>query len=254
VDTRFNEELPQTKRAKQMIELVKNQDVKGLHELLTSINPEVQFYGVLAMESLQRIGFAIPEPDQSIINHLKERNAQLVVCSGCFDSKVDSAYSEDNGLDSLSRTFRLWNQLKADTLVKPSGYVNDFEDLFSDSEEDTLTDLIQQYEEATTNQIAIVTIPRYMTQEEDFDDFTLFLFNKWGVGQKGKDNGILIGISKDLRKMRIQNGYGIAEIFSDAQTKQVVDEDFIPLYKQGKYYEGTLKGLKKIISLVKAVR
>jgi uncharacterized protein len=78
----------------------------------------------------------------------------------------------------------------------------------------------------------------------------LYISNTWGVGVKGKDNGILIGISNGYRRMRIQNGYGIEKIISDEETKEIIDKYFIPYFKNGDYYSGTLTGLTRLIALL----
>ena len=86
-----------------------------------------------------------------------------------------------------------------------------------------------------------------MTTAAAFDNYTLLLLNHWEAGGARKNNGILIGISKGHRKMRIHNGYGIERLMTDAETKAIVDTAFIPLFKKGRYFEVTLKGLKAIM-------
>lgn len=80
----------------------------------------------------------------------------------------------------------------------------------------------------------------------------LRLANTWGVGKKEKNNGVTICISKGYRRMRICNGYGIEKVLSDAETKAIVDRDFIPSFKAGDYYKGTLMGLEAIMARLDA--
>jgi len=138
-----------------------------------------------------------------------------------------------------------------DSFPAPTGYVNDYEGLFTIAEKDTLAGMIAQFEKATTIQIAVVTFDSSMTTPLGLDSLTRKIANAWGIGQKGKNNGIVIGLSKQYRKMRIENGRGVAEILSDAETKQVIDEDFLPLFKQGRYYDGMKTGL---LTLMKKLR
>jgi uncharacterized protein len=143
-----------------------------------------------------------------------------------------------------------YKQLFRDKLPKPIGWVNDFEELYSEEQKHSLDSIISDYNAKTTIEIAIVTIDTSMISDERFEDFTLYISNTWGVGVKGKDNGILIGISNGYRRMRIQNGYGIEKIISDEETKEIIDKYFIPYFKNGDYYSGTLTGLTRLIALL----
>lgn len=131
----------------------------------------------------------------------------------------------------------------ADSFPRPVGYVNDFEDLFTPEQESVLACLLAAFDSATTIRIAIVTIPKQFTKKDRFDDYTISLARAWGVGQKEKNNGILIGISSSLRYMRIQNGTGIETMLSDNETKKLVDSFFIPGFRSGDYFGGSLRGV-----------
>lgn len=132
-------------------------------------------------------------------------------------------------------------------LPEPKGFVNDFEDLLSDEQEEFLDSLIAVYEKETMIEIAIVTLDSPMTSEEEFDNYTLELANHWGVGKKDLDNGVLIGVSSTLRRIRIQNGFGIEEILSDEETQKIIEAYFIPKFKNGDYFEGIKLGTIEIM-------
>ena len=95
-----------------------------------------------------------------------------------------------------------------------------------------------------------MTLDSNYTNKIEFDNYTLGLYNYWDVGKKDKKNGILIGISKSLRKIRIQNGYGIEKILSDSETKVIVDKSFIPNFKKDLFFEGTFEGVLKLMEKV----
>lgn len=137
-----------------------------------------------------------------------------------------------------------------DNLPKPVGYVNDYENIYTDREEEVLDSLIKEFEDRTTIQIAIITIDSSMTTEDSLDALTLRFGNAWGVGQKGKNNGVVIGISQGYRRIRIQNGYGIEKFLSDNETKQIIDSAFIPNFRKAKYYEGTFNGLVELMNIL----
>lgn len=138
-----------------------------------------------------------------------------------------------------------------DSMPKPTGWVNDYEKLFTPKQEISFTTIIKNFKKETGIEIAIVTLDSTFTSKEEFDEFTLQMFNIWGVGEKYKDNGILIGISRMHRKMRVLNGYGIEKLISDAETQNIVERYFIPGYKKGDYYKGTLSGLTNLIKILK---
>jgi len=142
---------------------------------------------------------------------------------------------------------RVYRQTIWDSLPKARGWTNDFENLFTIQEQTNLDSIISEYEKKTTIEICIVTIDTMFTTKEDFDDFVLHIHNTWGVSRKAKNNGIVVGISKAYRQMRISNGYGIEDLLSEEETKQIIDNDFIPLFKQSDYYGGTLNGLQALM-------
>lgn len=110
-----------------------------------------------------------------------------------------------------------------------------------------LDSIITAFEKRTTIEIGIITIDTTMMKKSDLDSWTLKVFRAWGVGKKDKNNGILIGISSGHRVIRIQNGYGIEKDLSNAETKEIIDKDFIPFFKASKYFEGTLNGLRALM-------
>lgn len=131
------------------------------------------------------------------------------------------------------------------------GWTSDFEHIFTSGQIVELDSIISRFEMETQNEIAIVTIDSSSTTKEAFDNLILTIANKWGVGKKGLNNGITIGISKGLRKIRICNGYGIEEKFTDADTKKVMDDIMIPEFKKGEYFVGTKNGLLALIEKIR---
>jgi len=134
-----------------------------------------------------------------------------------------------------------------DTIPRPVGYINDFEHLFTPGQIDTLDNLLHDYEQRTTIEIAVLTADSSLTMYGNFDFFTLKTMSAWRIGKKESDNGMLIGISRSFRKIRIQNGSGIEKVLPNADTKKIIDESFIPFFKKGQYYEGVLNGLKTLM-------
>lgn len=137
-------------------------------------------------------------------------------------------------------------------LPSPTGYVSDYEDLFSDKEEHYLDSLITAFEVATTIEVALITLDSTATTKNNFDNLTLEIARKWSVGKKASNNGILIGISGGHRIIRIQNGYGIEKMFSDEETKKIIDDYILPAFRRNNLFEGTCQGLLAIIRILSA--
>jgi uncharacterized protein len=141
-------------------------------------------------------------------------------------------------------------QLIRDSLPKPHGFVNDYENIYTDRDEAVLDSLIRAFEKKTTIQIVVITFDTTMTTRDSLDALTLYIGNAWGVGQKGKNNGVAIGISRGYRRITIRNGYGIEMILTNEETKQIIDTAFIPDFRESRYFEGTSKGLLELMSIL----
>ena len=135
--------------------------------------------------------------------------------------------------------------------VQPIGWVNDFEFILTPLEEQKLDSLLRNYENETSNELTIITIDESWITKSDFDSLVTVFHNTWGVGKKNKNNGIVIGMSKGLRTIRISNGYGLEAILTDKETKKIIDEIIIPEFKNERYYEGLRNGILKIIEKVR---
>lgn len=138
-----------------------------------------------------------------------------------------------------------------DSLPEPTGWTNDYEGLFTASEEQKLDSIIGAFEKETTTQFCIVTLDTIYSSIDKFDDLALHIAKTWGVGQKDKNNGIVICISRGYRRIRICNGYGTAKILSDEETKEITDKYFIPKFKQGEYFQGTFNGLVALVDTLR---
>ncbi len=124
----------------------------------------------------------------------------------------------------------------------------DYEKIFTDKEIQLLDSIVNDCWEKGIAEIAIVTIDGRHTDKTHFDQYVFNNLTGYAQGEYGKNNGIVIAISKQFRQMRIENGYGIEKIMSDEAIKIIIDEYFIPKFKDDKYFEGTRSGLNAIIS------
>ena len=134
----------------------------------------------------------------------------------------------------------------------PTGYINDYASLFTESQHKSLDSLVRNFESKTSIEIAVAVIDSVLVDHHNFDDYTLQMAKSWRVGKKEKNNGVLVAFAPDLRKIHIQNGYGIEKMISDEETKTIVDSVFIPYFKKGNYYEGTRQGIIAIMNKLSA--
>lgn len=149
------------------------------------------------------------------------------------------------------KTIEQFREVYWNNLPKPISWTNDYENLFSDVEQTKLDSIISKFEKETSIEISIVTIDTIKTSNEKFEDLTLHIAKSWKIGKVEKENGILIAISKGYRKIRIQNGNSITRIITDEETKKILENYFVPEFKKGEYFNGTLIGLCEIINLLK---
>ncbi len=125
--------------------------------------------------------------------------------------------------------------------AKPGNYVTDETRTLTKEQEGLLNAKLKAFEDTTTNQVFV-----YMTASlngEDMAQFCQTIFHEWHIGQKDKNNGVLIAVFKDDHKFRIQTGYGLEGQLPDLLTKRIQDNDMRPLFKQGDYFGGINTGI-----------
>ena len=115
------------------------------------------------------------------------------------------------------------------------GYVNDFADVLSPQYEQQLETKLREYEEKTTNEIAVVTVKNL--NGESVEEYTINLAEQWKVGKAKEDNGVIFLTAIDDRKTRIEVGYGNEEKLTDIEAGRILD-GVTPYYKEGKYEAG----------------
>jgi len=119
----------------------------------------------------------------------------------------------------------------------PAKIVNDFADILNPDQESRLEQKLVAFDDSTSTQIAIVTMKDL--DGEPASSYAPVLAEKWGIGQKDRNNGLLILVSMDNpREVFIATGYGLEEFVPDALAKRIVDEHIIPNFKQNAYFEG----------------
>jgi uncharacterized protein len=131
------------------------------------------------------------------------------------------------------------------SLPQPQGFVNDFAGLLSSQTVATLEEQLGRYEKKTSNEVVVVTVPDL--QGTTIEDFAVRLFEKWGIGKKGKDNGILLLIARRERKIRIEVGYGLEPVLTDLEAYGIIVNNITPKFKSGDFDGGVVEGVNQII-------
>lgn len=126
--------------------------------------------------------------------------------------------------------------------------VCDTSNLFTQSEHDSLTQKILDFEKQTTNQAAVLTVDS-IPKNEDILYFGTQVAESWGIGTKGKNNGLLITISKYDREIAISTGLGTEKTISDYECQMIIDNIMVPEFKSGMYYKGVSKALDSLFIL-----
>lgn len=128
----------------------------------------------------------------------------------------------------------------------PVGRVNDFADILSPQTEQTLEELLARYEAATTNQLVVVTVPSL--GGESIERYSIRLAEKWKIGQKEKDNGIILLVAPQERRVRIEVGYGLEPVLTDATSALIIQRTILPAFKRGDYDAGVQMGVEQLIA------
>lgn len=119
---------------------------------------------------------------------------------------------------------------------KPAGFVDDFANILTTEQKSALEQKLVSFNASTTNEIAIVTIK---SLEGDYvEHYAEQLFNEWQIGKAKKDNGVLLLVAVNDRKMRIEVGYGLEGALTDALSSQIIRNDLTPAFKAGNFYSG----------------
>jgi uncharacterized protein len=130
----------------------------------------------------------------------------------------------------------------------PTGYVNDFANILSPGDIARLNSEIAAIEKATTVEIAIVTIDTL--QGVSVEEYAVKLFEKWGIGKKSNDNGLLILVAKNEREYRIETGYGLEGTINAARSGRIGRETIEPNFKKGEYGRGLYEAVLEVKGLV----
>lgn len=130
-----------------------------------------------------------------------------------------------------------------------SGHVNDRAGLLRPATVLKLEQFLSEFERSDSTQLVLLTIPSL--EGEALEPYALKVAESWGIGQKGKDNGALLLIARDERKIRIEVGYGLEGRLTDLLSGRIIDNEIAPRFKAGNFNDGVVAGM---VAMTEAVR
>jgi len=129
-----------------------------------------------------------------------------------------------------------------------TGRVMDLAQVLSVSEAEKLTGDLQAHETTTGNQVVVLTLPSL--EGEPLEPFAHRIATTWKLGQKGTDNGALLLVALKERKVRIEVGYGLEGILTDAKSAQIIRNEIVPHFRAGDLPGGIVAGVSAILKTI----
>jgi len=136
----------------------------------------------------------------------------------------------------------------AELAVPPVARVTDLTGTLSPEQQRSLSDRLAALEAAKGSQLAVLVVPT--TQPETVEQYALRVAERWQLGRKGVDDGVLLLIAKNDRALRIEVGYGLEGVIPDAAAHRVIDEIIVPRFKAGDFAGGINAGVDQLTALI----
>ncbi|MBI2128609.1 TPM domain-containing protein [Candidatus Woesearchaeota archaeon] len=132
---------------------------------------------------------------------------------------------------------------------KPIGYVNDFANIIDDAHKIKINDLLAELEKNTTAEIAVVTMNSL--NGTSIEEYSVRLFEEWGIGKKENDNGLLLLIAINDKTYRFEVGYGLEGTLNAAMLGRIGRDILVPYFARQEYGEGIYSVLAEISGIIK---
>lgn len=128
------------------------------------------------------------------------------------------------------------------------GHVNDYGNILSSSEESRLENYLSSFESTSSVQIVLLSIKSL--EGQNLEDYSMRVADAWKLGNKEKDNGVLLLVSIQDKKLRIEVGYGLEGSLTDAKSGYIIRNYIVPGFKSGSYYDGIAAGMNAITGVI----
>ncbi len=130
---------------------------------------------------------------------------------------------------------------------QPAGFVNDFAGVLSVEQKLMLEQKLSNFEKQSGSELTVATVPSL--GEETVEEYAVSLFKEWGIGKKSADNGVLLLVAPSDRQMRIEVGYGLEGVLTDAQAAQIIAL-MRPAFAAGDFAGGITSGVEAITAVI----
>lgn len=145
----------------------------------------------------------------------------------------------------------VYGQIPTDSLLnslRPSADVNDYAGILTAEQKAVLEARCKELRSKSGAQLAVVTVKSLAGGQ--IDDFANKLFSRWGIGEQGKNNGLLLLVAMEDRKARVEVGYGLEPVLPDAFAGSILDQDLFPAFKQKRYFDGLQAAVNHLCDVV----
>lgn len=186
------------------------------------------------LEDLCKIGISIKELEKLIIKKRIHREEKREAKKTVQESNTITQWSEKLPKESL--------------LPTPRGLINDFAGIISPAYEEKMNCLAREILQKAGVHLTVVTLSDI--GGDNIDEFTNRLYEKWGVGKKGGDRGLMILLALKEHKIRIEVGYGLEGIIPDGLAGKIIDKVMVPYLKKGEYAKGLFNGFYSTASVI----
>jgi len=135
-------------------------------------------------------------------------------------------------------------------LPSPAGPVTDLVGVLDQETRQRLTQFLDQVRDRTGAEIAVLTVAS--TAPDTIEEYSIAIFDRWKIGQRGKDDGLLFLVAVQDRRMWITTGYGLEGILPDGKVGEIRDRAILPFFRAGRYGEGIVRGTEALAAVILA--
>ena len=128
----------------------------------------------------------------------------------------------------------------------PARYFTDYTKTVREDTAAALNGKLEQFEKETSSQVVVAMFSR-LPENTALEDYVNRLFREWKIGQASRDNGILLIVFKDDRRLRVEVGYGLEGALPDATANQIINREIVPHFKAGNFDAGLVAGVDAIL-------
>jgi uncharacterized protein len=126
--------------------------------------------------------------------------------------------------------------------------VTDVAGVLSPDQSAALDAKLRAFEQAKGSQVAVLVVPT--TQPEDIEQYGIRVVDAWKLGRKGVDDGALLLVAVQDRRVRIEVGYGLEGVLPDATANRIIEEAIVPAFRDGDYYRGIVAGVDRMLRVI----